>query len=350
MRKRVYLHVGWEKTGSSALQVFCARNQQWLQKRGFHYPLMGQLPQHIALYQDLRKGYTGLMQRSCDAIRAEVEKCEQESMIFSHESLHSCSPAMFAHIFDGCDVRIVGYTRRPDAAMISFFVTMVRFGEMPVHNLYKTIRMFAKTNLGHFDYYWALRGFVSEFGRDAVTVRHYDRDELVGGQTVSDFMHVLGVDDLGGSKWPEDTANPSLDVDQFALVLAFAKSMRGMPGPKIKNMSRLLSNAMIYNTTPDRLRSVERFVPVSFRERLLSCWSGSFPMLYDEFFDGRAVFEDTDWVMQSEAYGGMDAGRGAEFEKVVRKAKVIPDEHRDDLCRLIEGLVEREPAVGFAGG
>ena len=221
---------------------------------------------------------------------------------------------------------------------------MVRFGQLPVHKLYTSVRFYAKANLRSFDYYWTLRGFVNAFGRDALVVRHYDRDELVGGQTVSDFMHVLGIDDLSGSMWPEDQANLSLDVDQFALVLAFAKSLQKRPG-MIKKLNCKLSNAMIRNTTPDRLRSVERFVPVSFRERLLSCWSGSFPMLYDEFFDGRPGFEDTSWGDQSEVYSGMDTRRAAEFEKVVLKAKAIPDEHRDGLCRLIEGLVEREAVV-----
>lgn len=339
MGKRVYLHVGWEKTGSSAIQVFCARNQDWLRSRGMCYPLMGTLPQHVSLYRDLKKGYTSLMHRSRDAIRAEIDKCDQDTMIFSHESLHACPPAMFAEIFKGCDVRIVAYVRRPDAAMISFFVTMARFGQMPVHNLLKGIRFFAKANLGHFDYYWSLRGFVSEFGRDAISVRHYDRAELVGGQSVSDFMHVLGIDDLSESMWPEDRSNLSLDVDQFAILLGFARTLRGMPAWQISNIGRLLSNAMIHNTTPDRTRSVERFVPISLRQRMLESWSGSFDAFYDEFFDGRRVFDGDGWIERSETYAGMDAKRSKEIAKVVRKAKVIPDEHRDGICAVIDELV-----------
>ncbi len=347
MGKRVYLHVGWEKTGSSAIQVFGARNQKWLNKHGIHYPLMGTLPQHVALYRDLKKGYTSLMRRSRDAIRAQIDACEHDAMIFSHESLHSCSPAMFADIFDGCDVRIIAYTRRPDAAMISFFVTMARFGQMPVHNLHKCIRMFAKSNLGHFDYYWSLRGFVSEFGRDAISVRHYDRNEMVGGQTVSDFMHVLGIDDLSGSKWPEDQANLSLDADQFAIVLGFAKTLKGTPPGKISNLGRLISNAMIHNTSPDRERSVERFVPVSLRKRLLACWQDSFDTLYDEFFDGRRVFDDDSWIQRTETYAGMSTKRAKELAKIVRKAKVIPDEHRDGICDVIDQLTQEEPATSL---
>lgn len=347
MGKRVYLHVGWEKTGSSAIQVFGARNQKWLNKHGIHYPLMGALPQHIALYRNLRRGYTSLIQRSRDAIRAEIDACEHDAMIFSHESLHACNPAMFADIFDGCDVRVVAYVRRPDAALISFFVTMARFGQIPVHNLHKCLRTFSRTNLGHFDYHWSLRSFVSEFGRDAITVRHYDREDLVGRQSVSDFMHVLGVDDLSGSKWPEDRANLSLDADQFAIVLGFAKTLKGMLPGQVCVACRSLSNAMINNTTPDRERSVERFVPVSLRKRLLACWEGSFDAFYDEYFDGRRVFDDDSWIERTQTYAGMSTQRAKELAKIVRKAKGIPDKHRDGICDVIEQLTQEEPATSL---
>ena len=340
MGKRVYLHVGWEKTGSSAVQVFCARNQEWLNERGFHYPLMGQLPQHVALYRNLKRGYTSLMQRSCDAIRAEIENCDQDTMIFSHESLHSCNPAMFAHIFEGCDVQIVAYTRRPDAAMISFFVTMTRFGQMPIHNMFKCIRTFAKPNIGHFDYYWSLRGFVSEFGREAVTVRHYDREELVGGQTVSDLMHVIGIDDLNGSKWPEDRANLSLDVDQFLVALRFAQSLKGKPPMRIRELTRRLCQALITNSVPDRSRSVEYFVPVSLRRRLINCWQGSFDALYSEFFDGRRLFDDESWVEKSREFEGIESQRLKELTTIVSEADTVPSSVRQQFVTNMEHLAD----------
>src|SRR4051794_24998255 len=38
MTSRVYLHIGGEKTGTTSLQVFLARNAKHLDKQGFSYP------------------------------------------------------------------------------------------------------------------------------------------------------------------------------------------------------------------------------------------------------------------------------------------------------------------------
>ncbi|MHA7813838.1 MAG: hypothetical protein ACX94C_10645 [Phycisphaerales bacterium] len=328
MGKRVYLHIGWEKTGSSAVQVFCARNQRWLNDRGLHYPLMGRLPQHIALYLNLKQGYSSLVRRSCDALRAEIERCEQDAMIFSHESLHSCSPAMFAHIFEGCDVRIVAYVRRPDAALISFFVTMARFGEISIHDMFRGIRKYAGERLGHFDYYWGLRGFESEFGRDAITVRHYDRADMVGGQTVSDLMHVIGIDDLDGAMWADDRSNLSMDVDQFAVAMRFARSLRGRPEAEIRAMTHKLCDTLMAQSTPDPSRRVERFVPESLRRRMIRCWQGCYDALYDTYFEGRRLFDDQSWIDEQRSFEGIEQARLNELASIVSGANVVPEEAR----------------------
>lgn len=346
MGKRVYLHIGWEKTGTSAIQVFCARNQGWLHERGFHYPLMGTLPQHAGLYSDLKRGYASRVNRSCQALRAEIEGCDQESVIFSHESLHSCSPAIFASIFRGCDVRVIAYVRRPDTAMISLFVTLVRFGEIPVDDLHRALRMFFRTSpghfgyswLGHFEYFWALEGFASRFGRDAMEVRHYCPGEMVGGQTVSDFMSLLGIDDLSGARWPDGQANLSLDADQFAIVLAFARSLRGMPGPLVRAHTRRLCDAMIAQGSPDRARSVERFVPVSLRQRLMGYWQDSFADLYDAYFGGRAIFADEPGGETYRPYQGMTPERLDELAGVIELAGVVERRHRGVFGDTLDAL------------
>lgn len=339
MPKRVYLHIGWEKTGTSAIQAFCARNQRWLNTQGIHYPLMGEIPQHIDLYYDLISGSPSRIRSSHDAIRAEIDRCEHDSMIFSHESLHLCKPELFAHIFQGCDVRIIAYIRRPDAAFISFFVTMARFGLIPIHDLSGSLRAFSKEHLSRFEYEQSLAGFASQFGREQVTVRHYARDELVGGQTLTDFMHQLGINNLEDSNWPEEQSNLSLDADQFAIVLQLAKSLHPtMPGSQICELTRELCDAMILHAPPDRTRSVECFVPVSLRRRLLSVWQDSFPKLYNEYFDAQPIFDDDQWVQSSRPYQGISPERLDELTAVVRQADALPpqqiDQHLESLLKL----------------
>ena len=323
MSKRVYLHIGWEKTGSSSIQAFCARNQKWLHKHGVDYPLMGPIPQHVELYRNLNKNRSSRIQKSVDAIRAEIAKSDLPNIVFSHESLHSCSPAVFRHIFDGHDVKVIAYVRRPDRAVISFFVTMVRFGQLSAGNFFKSLRFFSRTNLGHFEYYWSLAGFAAEFGKENMMVRHYDRSTLVGGQTVSDFLDCLGLDDAG-SKWSEARSNPSLDADQFAFALYFARTIRELPPFRVRKITHSLCYALMAGSTPDRDRPVERFVPASLRRRLLGSYEPSFPLLYREYFGGEEIFADPAGAAESQEYGEIPADRLAEFVTIARKAKDIP--------------------------
>ncbi len=346
MGKRVYLHIGWEKTGTSAIQVFCARNQAWLHERGLHYPLMGALPQHAGLFWDLKLGYASRVRHASEAVREVIDRCEQDSIIFSHESLHSCSPAIFASMFRGCDVRVIAYVRRPDAAMISLFVTLLRYGQIPADDLFRALRVFFRSGsgrfehhwLGHFEYYWALEGFASRFGRDAMEVRHYSPGELVGGRSVSDFMHVLGVEDLRGSRWPEDQANLSLDADQLSLVLAYARSLRGLRPSRVGALTLALCDVMIAEGSPDRTRRVERFVPVATRRRLLGFWQDSFAPLCDEYFDGRKIFAHEAWVAENRPYEGMTSERRDELAGAVRRAVALPERQREDILAALQGM------------
>ncbi|MFG0300026.1 MAG: hypothetical protein ACF8K1_10545 [Phycisphaerales bacterium JB047] len=338
MGKRVYLHIGWEKTGTSAIQVFCARNQGWLNDRGVHYPLMGELPQHADLYWDLISGDASRVERSSDAVRAQIDACDQDAVIFSHESLHLFAPKIFAKMFQGHEVRVIAYVRQPDVALISFFMTMVRYGLVGADDLFRAVRGFGREHVGRFAYTGALMGFVDQFGRASVTVRQYAPDALVGGQAVTDFMHLLGIDDLDGSKWPDDRSNVSLDADQFAVVLRVARALRGMPEAEVRARTRRLCDAMLAAGEPDRSRRAERFVPASLRRRLLACWRESFGALYDEFFDGRAIFDDGLAGLGGQPYVGMDADRLEALVAVVRQADVLPVGQAEGILASLQVL------------
>ena len=343
MTKRIYLHIGWEKTGSSSIQTFCARNQKWLNDRNVHYPLMGRVPQHVELFFDLYAGYAQRIDRSKRAIQAEIRSCEQDKLIFSHESLHSCKPSIIADVFEGCDVRIVAYIRRPDAAFVSFFVTSIRYGLKPEDTLFKWMRAYTRQNLEHFDYYWALMDFVTQFGRDAVTVRHYHPEEMVGGQTVTDFMHLLGVDDLSESKWPEARSNLSLDADQFALALAFLKTYAGAPAHESAAAVHHICNIMLKSSKskPNPSRSVQMFVPHKLNQRLRTAWELSFDRLYNEFFESLRVFDLSDSTTDSQPYTGIPHARAQELQHVFQNAPSLPTSQLNTINRLIPQLTDR---------
>lgn len=119
--KRVIVHIGWEKTGTSALQAFCNRNRAWLAERGVSYPAIGRHAQHLQLYFDLASGRADRVARARRACQAAIEASDAHTVVFSHESLHECSPGLFRQVIgDEHEIQIVAYIREPVEQVVSF--------------------------------------------------------------------------------------------------------------------------------------------------------------------------------------------------------------------------------------
>jgi len=329
IKKIVYLHIGWEKTGSSAIQAFCGRNQKWLSQQGFDYPLFGTAPQHIALYWELENKQPRRIDRMLRKIQGVIASSPHPAMIFSHESLHLCNPQVLRQIFDGVDIRVIAYIRRPDTAAISHFVTMIRFGYLPASNLLKAIRMYTRQHLTCYDYFWQLESFATVFGRENIIVRLYSRDQLVGGQSVSDFMHILGIDNLTGSSWPQARANLSMDIDQLAFVLRCARLLRNLPTPQIRKFTKNICDAILEKSTKDHNRSVELFVSATLKKRINTFFQPSLDLLYKRFFDDRIIFDPT--FQDALEYKIHNPDQLDEFREYLVQAGNIPSPILDQL-------------------
>ncbi len=280
---RVYLHIGWEKTGTSSIQAWCGRNREWLAERGYHYPLMGQLPQHVDLYEDLASGHPSRIEGAIRQVRQVLSEAKGQNVILSHERLHDCRPAYFREMFQGWDVRPVAYVRSPDEAVVSFFVTMIRFGYLPGYPLRSALKRFVRGTLQFFEPYWPLRDFREVFGRHAMTVRAYRRSRLVGENIVTDFGEAIGLQDVELSKWPESEANLSLDADQLAFALRVASAMGGEEAAAITRGTRILCDAILAAHPPDPGRPVLATVSRRLRSRILKHFEPSMRRLESEF-------------------------------------------------------------------
>lgn len=320
--KTVVLHIGYEKTGSSAIQAFCARNRNWLNKKGIEYPLIGQLPQHSLLYAELNSKSPRRIHSLIRETRAQIDSSSCQTIIFSHESLHLQSPQIFHDMLSGYNTQVVAYLRNPTQAAISHFATMVRFGRLPIHDIGKAIRIYSKTLISCFDYYWELEAFATAFGRENLCVRHYSPDNLVGGQSTSDFMHLLNVDQIAVSAWPKARANPSIDADQFLFISQVARLIKNKPRNRIMRITHKLCDLLIKNDPPQRDRPFEMLVRPSLKQAIDRYFEPNLQPLYDRYFNSEAVFESAPTV-EHEAIT-IDPKRAAKFSKILKKSKLLP--------------------------
>ncbi len=322
--KRVFLHIGFEKTGSSAIQAFCSRNRDWLRRQNIDYPMIGSLPQHASMHFDLASKNPKRIHSLAQRLRQHIDASPCQNIVFSHESLHLHNPQIFHSIFAGYDTRIIAYLRNPTQASISHFATMIRFGKLPIHDFYRALRLYSKNMLPVFDYYWTLKAYASTFGHENILVRHYNPATLVGGQTTTDFLHLFEINDLSTSSWPNARANPSLDADQFEFVARIAQLLKDRPKNMILKTTRLVCDELIRESSPDADRPFGLLVPERLKRRIDRYFEPNLPLLYRDFFEHKAVFESS--PTSTQATKGIPADRAADFQRVLMKSKIInPD-------------------------
>ncbi|HCT44886.1 MAG TPA: hypothetical protein DF699_06715 [Phycisphaerales bacterium] len=335
-QKNIILHIGWEKTGTSAIQSFCGRNADWLAKHGIHYPLLYDTPQHIFIHTGLAKSNPKRVRDLIPRVRAIVDESPCQTVLFSHESLHLDDPAAMREMLDGYNTRIIAYVRNPADAVISHFTTLLRFGSLPAHNLTKAIRFYKRNLLPCFDYYWALENFAASFGRENLTVRHYHPDALIGGQSITDFLHQIGLQDAEGSSWPQGRANLSIDADMLRMVSRIARATPGLKPPERKQLARTLFDLLIKKLGAEPSRPVQKFVSPTLRQKLYRYYEPNLQPLYDRYFDSEAIFKAPAHDQGTEEDLKLARKHTHSIARTIQRAKLVPP-------RIVKHTLNRDP-------
>ena len=216
---RVIIHIGTEKTGSTALQACLFSNESALTEAGYALFRFSkddptQIPnnrQIVAMFQDLefwddyfvQQGITTAEDHSafCAQVRSEFTGWlgalppQIHTVILTSEHFHSLLKNMdavqalsefFAPLFE--DVRVVGYFREQGDMCRSFYTTRLLNGETRAFNT------FAQECVPESHYYNHLRMFSlwgDTFGDDVLTARIYDRKHLICGDICMDFCAAI---------------------------------------------------------------------------------------------------------------------------------------------------------------
>lgn len=209
---RAILHIGTEKTGTSAIQAYCAGQRAHLRAAGFVYSTIPGGANHTSLaayaaddskFDDLRMAaqldtparLAAFRERLERTIGDEVAAAPDATFIFSSEHCHSrlITPeevarlhALLARHF--AEIRIIVYLRRQDEVAVSHYSTLLKAGGTRAAIL--DSRTLDKTFL---DYHAMLERWAAVFGKEQLTVARFDRDAFPGGSIVPDFCARIGV-------------------------------------------------------------------------------------------------------------------------------------------------------------
>jgi hypothetical protein len=206
----IYLHIGADKTGTTALQEFFCANLDKLDEAGFHVVRPGISPMgHMLLLQNATNDLWETVAQDLSRLRSEG-KCK--AVLMSWEGVHFKPQAFFEAIkakFPEDRFHIL-YVLREQAELVSSGILQrVKFFDIDKDLLTIETHM----DDGH-TFPWnardpehQLKKLTNVFGRDQVSVFTYDRSK-----TLDALLDTMGITDRKGYEFPRE-ANPSLTYE-----------------------------------------------------------------------------------------------------------------------------------------
>lgn len=217
--KTLYLHIGFGKTGTSSLQSFFARNQERLSGLGVYYPSTGRdgLDAHHYIATAARPGGgTGYdTDRSWEdyvaLLREEIAGRPEPNVLISSEVFSGRLSWRLLRMLKGVfrEIRVIGYVRRQDVLIASNYNQWVKS-----ENLTKKLNELVVLPF-HFDVWMGVwEKFLGGFPGQLI-VRPFEREQLVNGNVIDDFMSAIFGIEVDGTFAPPDglRANQRLSLD-----------------------------------------------------------------------------------------------------------------------------------------
>ena len=218
--KKILLHIGTEKTGTTSLQTFFSLNKKALSAADIWYPdsekldychRHGHFPLAAATLKDCpdfvppRKHFEPIP--VFDKLTADFAARKESTLLLSAEHFSSrCSKRQklfyLRALFKEYPMQIIVYVRPQYELMLSAYSTFLKSGgKKTLEQVSRERWLKPKTN--YFNYMVMLSGWWKVFGDENVTVRVFQKEQMPQGDLYRDFMQVIGVPWTGDLKIPE---------------------------------------------------------------------------------------------------------------------------------------------------
>ncbi|SHM63592.1 hypothetical protein SAMN05443432_11098 [Roseovarius litoreus] len=241
----LWIHIGMPKTGTTALQGFLHSNPDFLASHGIRYLAsgrdrgtgVGQLICHNAMAVDMSRNWSHTPDSQPQAFRAEYDRHRDEHCIISSEmffgrDLSSLYERVIAPM--QTEVTILVYLRRFDDFIEADYKQRAKNGRL----IGGQVDAFVRERIERIETDPEYLNFGTLFDRIRDTIpdvrilpRLYLREEMTGGNVITDVMSVLGVPS-DTVPLPETNANRSLSrlaseaIGLFDPTLGFDKKRR----------------------------------------------------------------------------------------------------------------------------
>ena len=193
MKKKLYLHIGMGKTGTTALQHFFWDNRDILAAKGICYPKLGiqscahhLLSPHIPRFLEDQWEFLSVEKWAPTLVTAKEHRIllSSELMAWADEAL---ARKFCAQVSAWFDVHVVIYLRRQDNIIMASYNQQIKAGPQK-----RRIDLIYRKQLERFDYLKILTPWADSLEPGKLIVRPYEKEQFHKGDIRKDFMfHVL---------------------------------------------------------------------------------------------------------------------------------------------------------------
>jgi len=241
--KTLYIHMGTHKTGSSALQVFFARNTSQLLNEGLFYPrrdnhvaakkaaITSGNAVELAHYMAERPGECSTL----NIFKTDIKNAGRRDILYSSETFNAFSETRIAAFKrlasqSGYEIKCIFFVRSPTGYALSQYSQLVK------RNSYK-YNIERYLDKGFVLPFSNIKSAIKMFGVSQVRLENYDahRDDILGFF----LKNILGIT---SGKFETVTEEVNRSLTQFELELM--RNLNVMGGDKF--VSTYISDALIY--------------------------------------------------------------------------------------------------------
>ena len=207
IKKKLYLHIGFEKTGTSSIQYFCFHNNEYLKRNNIIYPNDPKNPlvlgySHWPVVAGFLKNKNLVPKgKRLDISQLMIEMKnlydnlnEKDQLILSAEPFHSHFSKTEINKIKKCfseyfDIKIIAYIREQSSAYESYISTLIRGG------IFFDLENFSMVNLNfkdkRFQNYSNIKLWADVFGKKNMICKLYKTDTLLNNDISSDFLNII---------------------------------------------------------------------------------------------------------------------------------------------------------------
>lgn len=247
MNKKLILHIGVHKTGTTSIQRFLSRNSQALRRQGILYTESGRPLTYPDGHHQLAwalLGRNGVRDLACwSDVLAEFRASDCPVALLSSEglcTLRDRQVAKLAALVGGFDVRVIMYVRDP----VSYMIASYKMGII-LSNRTESLGEFVRREIHRCDFRRSHGTWCRHFGAGSVLLLSYEAAAR-GAGLIPHFLAQLALDPAAFPAHKDDYANRS-PSDQVVQMVRFLNGLQAQPRlAAIRSPTELVKSGLKY--------------------------------------------------------------------------------------------------------